>query len=138
MSAQNKAKQWGLSKIMGHHKSVVIRKERRRNRSKKTSFAHPNLNRLVIHRSLKHFEAQVIDDSKGHTILSASSKCKDLKPILKNIKSKTDLSKKVGELLATKAKKMEIKSVVLDRNGYPYHGRVKAFVESLRKNGLNL
>ena len=123
---------------MGHHKSVVIRKERRRNRSKKTSFAHPNRNRLVIHRSLKHFEAQVIDDSKGHTILSASSKCKDLKPKLKNIKGKTDLSVKVGELLALKAKKMKIKSVVLDRNGYPYHGRVKAFVESLRKNGLNL
>ena len=123
---------------MGYHKSVVKRKERRRNRSKKTSFAHPNRNRLVIHRSLRHFEAQVVDDFKGHTIFSASSKSKDLKPELKNIKGKIDLSKKVGEALATKAKKMKIKSVVLDRNGYPYHGRVKAFVESARKNGLNL
>ena len=123
---------------MGHHKSVVRRKERRRNRSKKTSFAHPSRNRLVIHRSLKHFEAQVIDDFKGHTILSASSKCKDLKTALKTVKSKIDLSQKVGESIATKAKKMKIKSVVLDRNGYPYHGRVKAFVESVRKNGLNL
>lgn len=123
---------------MGHHKSVIRRKDRRRNRSKKTSFAHPSRNRLVIHRSLKHFEAQVIDDFKGHTIFSASSKCKDLKPALKNIKNKTDLSKKVGEALASKAKEMKIKSVVLDRNGYPYHGRVKAFVESVRKNGLNL
>ena len=123
---------------MGHHKSVVRRKDRRRNRSKKTSFAHPSRNRLVIQRSLKHFEAQVIDDFIGHTIFSASSKCKDFKPLLKNIKSKTDLSKKVGEALALKAKEMKIKSVVLDRNGYPYHGRVKAFVESVRKNGLNL
>ena len=123
---------------MAHHKSVIIRKERRRNRSKKTSFAHPILNRLVINRSLKHFEAQIINDFEGHTILSASSKGKDLKPTLKNIKSKIDLSKKIGEVLAAKAKKMKIKSVVLDRNGYPYHGRVKAFVESLRKNGLNL
>ena len=123
---------------MGHHKSVVRRKDRRRNRSKKTSFAHPSRNRLVIHRSLKHFEAQVIDDFEGHTIFSASSKCKDLKPALKKIKNKTDLSKKVGEALASKAKEMKIKSVVLDRNGYPYHGRVKAFVESVRKNGLNL
>ena len=123
---------------MGHHKSTVRRKERRRNRSKKTSFAHPSRNRLVIHRSLKHFEAQVVDDFKGHTILSASSKSKDLKSALKNIKSKMDLSEKVGEALAAKAKKMKIKSVVLDRNGYPYHGRVKAFVESVRKNGLNL
>ena len=123
---------------MGHHKSVIIRKERRRNRSKKTSFAHLSRNRLVVHRSLKHFEAQIINDFEGHTILSASSKGKDLKPTLKNIKSKIDLSKKVGEVLAEKAKKMKIKSVVLDRNGYPYHGRVKAFVESVRKNGLNL
>tara|TARA_B100001094_G_scaffold193703_1_gene187618 strand:+ start:179 stop:550 length:372 start_codon:yes stop_codon:yes gene_type:complete len=123
---------------MGHHKSVIIRKKRRRNRSKKTSFAHPSLNRLVVHRSLKHFEAQIINDFEGHTIISASSKGKDLKPTLKNIKSKIDLSKKVGEVLAAKAKKMKIKSVVLDRNGYPYHGRVKAFVESVRKNGLNL
>jgi len=123
---------------MGHHKSVIIRKERRRNRSKKTSFAHPSLNRLVVHRSLKHFEAQIINDFEGHTIISASSKGKDLKSTLKNIKSKIDLSKKVGEVLAAKAKKMKIKSVVLDRNGYPYHGRVKAFVESVRKNGLNL
>ena len=92
---------------MGHHKSIVRRKERRRNRSKKTSFAHPSRNRLVIHRSLKHFEAQVIDDFKGHTIFSASSKCKDLKPALKNIKSKTDLSQKVGEALAAKSEKDE-------------------------------
>ena len=123
---------------MGNHKSVMIRKERRINRSKKTSFAHPNRNRLVVHRSLKHFEAQIINDFEGHTILSASSKGKDLRPTLKNIKSKIDLSKIVGEVLAAKAKKMKIKSVVLDRNGYPYHGRVKAFVESVRKNGLNL
>ena len=52
--------------------------------------------------------------------------------------SKTELSKKVGEYLAVKAKKKKIRSVVLDRNGYPYHGRVKTFVESARKNGLNL
>ena len=123
---------------MGHHRSVIKRKERRRNRSKKTSFAHPTRKRLVIHRSLKHFEAQVVDDSQGHTIFSASSKGKDFKLILKNNKSKMDLSEKVGEALAAKAKKMKIKSVVLDRNGYPYHGRVKAFVESVRKNGLNL
>tara|TARA_Y100001980_G_C14178178_1_gene50370 strand:+ start:105 stop:476 length:372 start_codon:yes stop_codon:yes gene_type:complete len=123
---------------MGHHKSVIKRKERRRNRSKKTSFANPNRKRLVIHRSLKHFEAQVVDDFMGHTLLSASSKSKDLKPTMKNIKNKIDLSRKVGEALANKAKKMKIKSVVLDRNGYPYHGRVKAFVESVRKNGLSL
>ena len=70
--------------------------------------------------------------------MSASSKSKVLKTSPKNSGSKIDISRKVGEELANKAKKEKIKSVVLDRNGYPYHGRVKAFVESVRKNGLNL
>ena len=123
---------------MAHHKSVLMRKERRRNRSKKTSFAHSSRNRLVIHRSIKHIEAQIINDFDGHTLVSASSKSKVLKTSPKNFGSKIDISRKVGEELANKAKKEKIKSVVLDRNGYPYHGRVKAFVESVRKNGLNL
>ena len=69
---------------------------------------------------------------------SSSSKGKDLRSKLADLKSKIDLSIKSYEDLATKAKKMKIESVVLDRNSYPYHGRVKAFVESARKNGLNL
>ena len=123
---------------MGYHKSVIKRKERRRNRSKKTSFAHPSRYRLVIYRSTKNIEVQIVNDYEGHTIVSSSSKDKDLRSSLKGPVSKTELSKKVGEYLAIKAKKKKIKSVVLDRNGYPYHGRVKTFVESARKNGLNL
>ena len=53
---------------MAHHKSVLMRKERRRNRSKKTSFAHSSRNRLVIHRSIKHIEAQIINDFDGSSI----------------------------------------------------------------------
>ena len=123
---------------MGHHKSVIKRNERRRNRSKKTSFAHPNRYRLVIYRSARNIEVQVIDDYKGHTIVSSSSRDKELRSSLKGAVSKTELSKMVGKDLAAKASKKKVKSVVLDRNGYPYHGRVKAFVESARKNGLNL
>ena len=123
---------------MGHHKSVIKRKERRRNRSKKTSFAHPNRYRLVIYRSTRNIEVQVIDDYKGHTIVSSSSRDKELRSSIMGSVSKTELSKMVGKDLASKATKKKIKSVVLDRNGYPYHGRVKAFVESARKNGLNL
>ena len=123
---------------MGYHKSVIKRKERRRNRSKKTSFAHHSRLRLVIYRSLRHIEVQVVDDFKGHTVASSSSRDKNLRSSFKKPASKTDLSKKVGEDLAAKAKMKKIKSVVLDRNGYPYHGRVKAFVESARENGLNL
>ena len=123
---------------MSQHKSIIRRKQRRKNRSKKTSRYHGNRNRLVIHRSLKHFEAQIINDFECHTILSVSSKDKDLKPVLKNVKNKLDMSKKIGTALAVKAKKQNIELVVFDRNGYPYHGRVKAFVEAARENGLNL
>ena len=123
---------------MSQHKTIILRKERRKNRSKKTSRYHVNRNRLVVNRSLKHFEAQIINDFEGHTILSVSSKDKDLKPVLKNVKSKLDMSKKIGTALAVKAKKQNIELVVFDRNGYPYHGRVKAFVEAARENGLNL
>ena len=123
---------------MGYHKSVIKRKQRRRNRSKKTSFAHPNRYRLVIYRSTRNIEVQVIDDFEGHTIVSSSSRDKEIRSSVKGTVSKTDFSKKVGKDLAVKAKNKKIKSVVLDRNGYPYHGRVKAFVESGRKNGLNL
>lgn len=123
---------------MGYHKSVIKRKERRRNRSKKTSFAHLNRHRLVIYRSIRHIEVQIIDDYAGHTIVSSSSRNIDVRSSFKGRVSKTDLSKKVGKDLANKAALKKIKFVVLDRNGYPYHGRVKAFVESARKNGLNL
>ena len=123
---------------MGQHKSIIRRKERRKNRSKKTSRYHDNRSRLVIHRSTKHFEAQIINDFKGNTILSVSSRDKGLKPMLKNVKNKIDISKKIGQALAEKAKKNNIELVVFDRNGYPYHGRVKAFVEAARENGLNL
>jgi len=123
---------------MSQYKSIIRRKQRRKNRSKKTSRYHDNRSRLVIHRSTKHFEAQIINDFEGHTILSVSSKDKDLKPVLKNVKSKLDMSKKIGTALAVKAKKQNIEMVVFDRNGYPYHGRVKVFVEAARENGLNL
>jgi len=87
---------------------------------------------------LKHIEAQIIDDFKGFTLVSSSSKDKDLQTAIKNIKNKTEISKVVGKVLAEKAKKAKINSVVLDRNGSPYHGRVKAFAEAARKNGLEL
>ena len=123
---------------MSQHKSIIRRKERRKNRSKKTSRYHDNRSRLVIYRSAKHFEAQIINDFEGNTILSVSSRDKGLKTVLKNLKNKIDISKKIGQALAEKAKKNNIELVAFDRNGYPYHGRVKAFVEAARENGLNL
>ena len=123
---------------MANHRSLIRREERRRNRSKKSSMSHPNRYRLVIYRSLKHFEAQIIDDLKSHTLISASSKDKDLQTALKKKKNKTDISVIVAEALAKKAKEAKIGPLVLDRNGYPYHGRVKAFADTARENGLEL
>ena len=123
---------------MANHRSIMRREERRRNRSKKSSLSHPSRCRLVIYRSLKHFEAQIIDDLKSHTLVSASSKDKDLKTALNKKKNKTDVSVIVAKSLAKKAKKAKIGPLVLDRNGYPYHGRVKAFADAVRENGLEL
>ena len=93
---------------MANHRSIIRREQRRRNRSKKSSMSHPSRYRLVIYRSLKHFEAQIIDDLKSHTLISASSKDKDLQTALKKKRNKTDISVIVAEALAKKAKKAKI------------------------------
>ena len=121
---------------MAHHRSIIRREERRRNRSKKTSRFHTDRPRLVVYRSLRHFEAQIIDDFKGETLVSVSSRDKELQSALKKAENKTDISRIVGDALAKKAKSEKVGPVVLDRNGYPYHGRVKAFAEAARKGGL--
>ena len=88
--------------------------------------------RLSVFRSNKQIYAQVIDDVKGVTITSASSHVKDSAQKV----NKTDQAKLIGKEIAENASKAGIKEVVFDRNGYLYHGRVKAFAESARENGL--
>ncbi len=119
-------------------KALIRRKLRRRNRSKKTARFHPNRLRLVISRSLLHFEAQIIDDLKGHTLVSISTKEKEVKSLIQKQHKKTEICKLVGKELAKRAKKANVGSLVLDRNGLSYHGRVKAFTESARNHGLEL
>ena len=97
---------------------------------------HPNRSRLVVFKSNKNIEDQIVNDFEGTTIVSASSYEKDLKAQIKKASTKTDVSKLVGETIANKALKQKIKSVVFDRNGYSYHGRVKAFADAARKAGL--
>jgi len=93
--------------------------------------------RLVVYRSLKYIYGQIVDDSKEKTILTASNLSKELKKDTSKAKSKIESSKKVGELIAKMALKKKIKRVVFDRNGYKYHGRVKAFAEGAREGGLD-
>jgi large subunit ribosomal protein L18 len=91
--------------------------------------------RLCAFRSLSHIYAQVIDDSKGHTLVSAST----LEPEIKSEaqgKAKTAEAEMVGSLVAKRALEKGIKQVVFDRGGYKYHGRVKALAEAARQAGL--
>ena len=90
--------------------------------------------RLSISRSAKNISAQIIDDNKNMTLLSASSIEKDIKSGSKI--NKTELSKIVAERLAKKAQEKKITKIFFDRGIYKYHGRIKIFAETLRKNGM--
>ena len=90
--------------------------------------------RLCISRSTKNISAQIIDDIKNITLLSASSVEKEIKSGSKV--NKTELSKIVAEKLAKKAQEKKITKIFFDRGVYKYHGRVKVFAETLRKNGM--
>ncbi len=92
--------------------------------------------RLVVFRSAKHIYAQLIDDDAGNTLVAYTSNSKDAKEKLKDAKSKIDIAFKAGMEIAERAKARGIKRVVFDRNGYLYHGRVKAVAEGARKAGL--
>ena len=90
--------------------------------------------RLSIFRSSKNISAQIIDDTKNVTLLSASSIEKDIKE--KKTKNKSELSVIVAEKLAKKAQEKKISKIYFDRGIYKYHGRVKILAETLRKNGM--
>ena len=90
--------------------------------------------RLCISRSSKNISAQIIDDIKHVTLLSASSVEKDIRT--KEKTNKTELSKIVAEKLAKKAQEKKITKIYFDRGIYKYHGRIKIFADTLRKNGM--
>jgi large subunit ribosomal protein L18 len=92
----------------------------------------PERPRLAVFRSVAHIYAQVIDDSRGQTLVSASSVDKGAKTNGGNIAA----AKAIGKLVAERAKEKGIKSVVFDRGGYQYHGRVKALADAAREAGL--
>ena len=111
--------------------STIRRKFRIRNKLKKVS--NKDRLRLSISRSTKNISAQIIDDVKQVTIISASSNEKDLKSLKKN---KSEISSLVAEKLAKKAVDKKITKIYFDRGVYKYHGRVKIFADTLRKNGM--
>ena len=114
-------------------KLSTIERKKYRVRNKLKSSSNSDRYRLSVSRSSKNISAQIIDDVKKITLISASSMSKELKLEKKN---KIEISTIVAENLAIKAKEKNITKVYFDRGIYKYHGRVKIFAETLRKNGL--
>jgi large subunit ribosomal protein L18 len=106
---------------------------RRQVRVRKKVFGAPERPRLVVTRSARHISAQVIDDTQGRTLASASTMETDLRAATGD---KSEKAKQVGGLIAQRAKAAGIESVVFDRAGYKYHGRVAALADSAREGGL--
>ncbi len=114
--------------------SNFIYKKRAQRVRKKLKKINNDRFRLSIFRSSKNFSAQIIDDKKNITLVSASSVGKKMQ--MK--KKKSEISNYIAEIIAKKALEKKITKVYFDRGGYKYHGRIKIFAETLRKNGLNI
>jgi len=107
---------------------------KRKNRIRKKLSGTTERPRLTIYKSLKHIYAQVVDDTTGKTLAFASSLSKELKGQTEGDK-KAD-AKRVGQLIAKKAKEAKVELVVFDRNGFPYQGRIAAIADAAREAGL--
>lgn len=118
------------------NKTALLRQRRHwRARERHNLEGTPERPRLNVFRSTKHMFAQVIDDSKGHTIASASTLDTTIRPEAKEL-SKVEEAKRVGKLIAERAQAAGVKKVVFDRGGFRYHGRIKALADASREAGL--
>jgi large subunit ribosomal protein L18 len=112
-------------------------RKRRHQRVRKKVFGTPERPRLVVHRSLRNLQGQVVDDVSGRVLVGASTLAAELKELREEAGTrKIDLGRAAGKLLAERARAAGISKVVFDRGGYLYHGRVAAFAEGAREGGL--
>lgn len=118
---------------MGSKNKKVNRRLKIKKRIRKIVNGTPERPRMTVFKSNKQIYVQLVDDLNGVTLVSASSRDKKFEDAKGN---KTEQAQKVGNLIAEKAKEAGIESVVFDRNGYLYHGRVKSLAEAARKGGL--
>ena len=119
-------------------KSEREARERRHRRVRKNVIGTAERPRLNVYRSLEHIYAQVIDDTVGHTLVSASTLDAEVKKqIGKDGKPKVEEAKIVGQVVAARAKNAGITAVVFDRGGNKYHGRIKALADGAREGGLD-
>jgi large subunit ribosomal protein L18 len=119
-------------------KRNINRRQKAKIRIRKRVFGTTERPRLCVYRSLNNMYTQLVDDSSGTVISSASTQSKEIESKIKNAKSKVAKSKLVGELIAKKAAEKNINTAVFDRSGYLYHGRVQAVAEGAREGGLKI
>jgi len=112
-----------------------VARKRRHRRVRKRVVGISQRPRFNVFRSLKHIYAQVIDDTRGHTLAAASTLDPEIRDEVKGL-TKTEQAKLVGGLLAKRALERGVKEVAFDRGGYKYHGRVKSLAEAAREEGL--
>jgi len=121
---------------MDKAKAKRLARQRRHARVRKSVHGTQERPRLCVFRSLQHVHAQVIDDTRGHTLVAASTLDPEVRAQLGD-KDKTAQAEVVGEVLAKRALEAGITRVVFDRGGYLYHGRVKGLADAARKAGLD-
>ena len=110
------------------------RRKRRHLRIRRKVVGTPTRPRLCVYKSLRHIYAQLIDDSRGHTLACASTLEPEVREKIKS--ADVEAARLVGKLIAQRALERGIREVVFDRAGYPYHGKVKALAEAAREGGL--
>ena len=121
---------------MGNQDIKIKRRIRRKRHIRKIITGTSERLRFTVNRSLKHIYAQIIDDEEMKTVVSASTVDKEIREQIKAGIPKIEQGKIVGAILAKRALEANVKKVAFDRNGYLYHGRVKALAEAVRAEGL--
>jgi len=126
-----------MAKIGNTKRSREVQRAKRHRRIRKRIRGTAERPRLVVFRSLKNIEGQLVDDDASHTLVGISTLTEELRGFRgKSQQPKVELAFEAGKLLAGKAREAGVERVVFDRGGYKYHGRVKAFAEGARKGGL--
>jgi large subunit ribosomal protein L18 len=122
-----------MAKVLSKKQSRLKRKKRIRKKIKGTD----QMPRLAVFKSSRHIYAQLIDDVKGYTLVSASSLEKDVREKANEVGDKTAMAKHIGELVGRRAMEKGFKKIVFDRGGFLYHGRIKSLSEGARAAGLD-
>jgi large subunit ribosomal protein L18 len=126
-----------MSKVGNIKNSRRIQRAKRHGRIRQKIWGTAERPRLVVFRSLRNIEGQVVDDDAARTLVGVSTLAEELRDLeTESANPKVEVAEEAGKLLARKAKDIGVSRVVFDRGGYKYHGRVKAFAEGAREEGL--